>query len=125
MVRRDIDGVSARKYLPFGNQPRWRPPDIRIDVKRQSQILLTKVTGRVSFRITGRVSDWSWKILVGVAGFEPATPSSRTRCATRLRYTPISLVGGLIPAASRRCKQGSSGRHTGWRRAGGVPPAAR
>jgi hypothetical protein len=26
--------------------------------------------------------------LVGVAGFEPATPSSRTRCATRLRYTP-------------------------------------
>jgi hypothetical protein len=23
--------------------------------------------------------------LVGVAGFEPATPSSRTRCATRLR----------------------------------------
>src|SRR5919201_4839410 len=28
-------------------------------------------------------------MLVGVAGFEPATPSSRTRCATRLRYTPI------------------------------------
>ena len=30
--------------------------------------------------------------LVGVAGFEPATPSSRTRCATRRRYTLISLV---------------------------------
>ena len=28
--------------------------------------------------------------LVGVAGFEPATPSSRTRCATRLRYTPTT-----------------------------------
>src|SRR3954462_3931118 len=27
-------------------------------------------------------------LVVGVAGFEPATPSSRTRCATRLRYTP-------------------------------------
>jgi hypothetical protein len=27
-------------------------------------------------------------LLVGVAGFEPATPSSRTMCATRLRYTP-------------------------------------
>ena len=24
--------------------------------------------------------------LVGVAGFEPATPSSRTRCATKLQY---------------------------------------
>ena len=30
------------------------------------------------------------EFLVGVAGFEPATPSSRTRCATRLRYTPTS-----------------------------------
>src|SRR5215475_11737202 len=28
------------------------------------------------------------KLVVGVAGFEPATPTSRTWCATRLRYTP-------------------------------------
>jgi hypothetical protein len=27
-------------------------------------------------------------LLVGVRGFEPPTPSSRTMCATRLRYTP-------------------------------------
>ncbi len=27
--------------------------------------------------------------VVGVAGFEPATPCSRSRCATRLRYTPV------------------------------------
>ena len=34
-------------------------------------------------------SHWnSSKRLVGVRGFEPPTPSSRTRCATRLRYTP-------------------------------------
>src|SRR5690349_20261962 len=26
--------------------------------------------------------------LVGVRGFEPPTPASRTQCATRLRYTP-------------------------------------
>ena len=26
--------------------------------------------------------------LVGVRGFEPPTPTSRTWCATRLRYTP-------------------------------------
>ncbi len=26
--------------------------------------------------------------MVGVAGFEPATLWSQTRCATRLRYTP-------------------------------------
>src|SRR3990172_7548975 len=27
--------------------------------------------------------------LVGVEGFEPPTPCSQSRCATRLRYTPI------------------------------------
>ena len=27
-------------------------------------------------------------ILVGARGFEPPTPCSQSRCATRLRYTP-------------------------------------
>ncbi len=27
-------------------------------------------------------------LLVGVEGFEPPTPCSQSRCATRLRYTP-------------------------------------
>ena len=26
--------------------------------------------------------------MVGVTGFEPVTPGSRSRCATKLRYTP-------------------------------------
>ena len=26
--------------------------------------------------------------MVGVRGFEPPTPSSRTKCATKLRHTP-------------------------------------
>jgi hypothetical protein len=30
--------------------------------------------------------------VVGVAGFEPTTSSSRTMRATRLRYTPITEV---------------------------------
>ena len=34
--------------------------------------------------------------MVGVAGFEPATPSSRTRCATRLRYTPTFHLNGCF-----------------------------
>ena len=46
--------------------------------------------------------DVRWGLsVVGVAGFEPATPSSRTRCATRLRYTPKA---GLIALAFRGCK---------------------
>jgi hypothetical protein len=41
-----------------------------------------------SFRkFTKRLNDLV-KRVVGVAGFEPVTPTSRTWCATRLRYTP-------------------------------------
>ena len=29
---------------------------------------------------------------VGVPGFEPGTPWSQTRCATGLRYTPMTFV---------------------------------
>gem|GEM_PF-6406343 len=31
---------------------------------------------------------------VGVAGFEPTTPSTPRKCATRLRYTPIIVSEG-------------------------------
>lgn len=32
--------------------------------------------------------NYTRSLLVGVAGFEPATPCSQGRCATKLRYTP-------------------------------------
>ena len=47
------------------------------------------VSGRVSGRVIGRKIRNALNLLVGAAGFEPATPSSRTRCATRLRYAPM------------------------------------
>jgi hypothetical protein len=42
------------------------------------------------------IRDRSALKLVGVRGFEPPTPCSRSRCATRLRYTP---TGGRSSAA--------------------------
>src|SRR6478735_8920736 len=39
--------------------------------------------------------------MVGVAGFEPATPASRTRCSTRLSHTPTwrrAYRGGSSPS---------------------------
>ena len=36
--------------------------------------------------------------LVEVTGFEPATPSSRTMCATKLRYTSIKRASIYIEA---------------------------
>lgn len=30
--------------------------------------------------------------MVGMTGFEPATPSSLTKCATKLRYIPLCSI---------------------------------
>lgn len=38
---------------------------------------------------------WVFLYLVGVRGFEPPTPSSRRKCATRLRYTPAARIISL------------------------------
>ena len=42
--------------------------------------------------------------MVGAAGFEPATTCSQSRCATRLRYTPVFLphstaTTGILPCS--------------------------
>ena len=48
---------------------------------------------------------------VGVAGFEPATPSSRTKCATGLRYTPS--VQSLYQSTRKAVKDGDRRRALG------------
>lgn len=44
--------------------------------------------------------------MVGVAGFEPATPRPPGVCATGLRHTPFHLWIGRIIRAVQGCKQG-------------------
>ena len=39
--------------------------------------------------------------MVGLAGFEPATPASRTQCATKLRYNPLVGTAGFEPTTAR------------------------
>ncbi len=43
----------------------------------------------------GRTAEKRGEELVGVRGFEPPTPASRTQCATRLRYTPGNCLESL------------------------------
>ena len=63
------------------------------------------------------------RVLVGTAGFEPATSSSRTRRATSLRYAPIGrncavelvliqgTVADLRPAQAFTVRGGRTGRY--------------
>ena len=41
--------------------------------------------------------------MVGVEGFEPPTLWSQTRCATKLRYTPIFWWRPAFYSSARRC----------------------
>ena len=59
--------------------------------------------------------DWTWRsrilkeAMVGVRGFEPPTPASRTQYSTRLSYTPKTHIYLLPAAACRRDRAGSGG----------------
>jgi hypothetical protein len=43
------------------------------------------------------------KLLVGARGFEPPTPCSQSRCATRLRHAPIfkHIVSNLLTKGNK------------------------
>src|SRR5258708_7037835 len=71
--------------------------------KRNSQACVPAGQEKGFFGREPRLAE-ARKELVGVAGFEPATPASRTRCSTRLSHTPTSLAGGLIALLPLGCK---------------------
>ena len=39
--------------------------------------------------------DFRYRKLVGATGFEPATPCTPCKCATRLRYAPRSVISEM------------------------------
>ena len=63
--------------------------------------------------------------MVGVEGFEPPTPCSQSRCATRLRYTPIGTSRHSPPAQTVSGETRPKTAHTGWREAGTIRTALR
>ena len=63
-------------------------------------------------RGANRIRLTPWFLMVGMTGFEPAAPCSRSRCATRLRYIPKNCF--YIPFSSRL----SSGKTLGGSRNG-------
>ena len=103
-----IAGKDRLTLLDFGCGPRARPqsldrtrpcrdrsgghPPLRRQVWRQDFLKLGRLIMSANLSaswIRGASNHYILLILlVGVRGFEPPTPSSRTRCATRLRYTP-------------------------------------
>src|SRR6186997_650507 len=75
----------------------WHATDCQPIVSRRS-IRVRRIHKRVKTLV----------ILVGAAGFEPATPCAQGRCATRLRYAPTRRESRLSHIASAT----SAGRQT-------------
>ena len=88
----------AALYPPYiKNEPEGiRTPDPRL---RRPLLYPTELLNHINLEramgIEPTTSAWKAEVLplnytrmVGVAGFEPATPCSQGRCATKLRYTP-------------------------------------
>ena len=73
------------------------------------------------------------RYMVGVEGFEPPTPCSQSRCATRLRYTPMTVTrpgqhratrlhSGAAPGAALDPKTQSQAGAAQGRRIYALPP---
>ena len=75
---------------------------------------MTPSNGKVGMFDTttaARPACWRYRILlVGVRGFEPPAPASRTQCSTRLSYTPAKARAYSFPG---RLPQGSYSRSAG------------
>src|SRR5579862_5210789 len=61
-------------------------------------------------RVRSASALFVWGFLVGVAGFEPATPSSRTRCSTRLSHTPTDAAAYTFGPAALQAPPPATGR---------------
>src|SRR5579862_9286038 len=86
---------------------RWRGKGASCGKRCAFALIVTILYGNLCEAQIGRCHPEcnGLQLLVGVRGFEPPTPSSRTRCATRLRYTPTPPA--LIEALSGRRKRGN------------------
>ena len=105
---------SASSFAHRGNPQSRSGVRLRAHLRRTAQ---RRADPKPPWRLKD-FADFSLKPsnrLVGVRGFEPPTPSSRTRCATRLRYTPTSPreAAGAVYRGAGRAAQASRGRPEG------------
>ena len=95
--------VGARGFtrpIP-GTRPSGSPCCARLVQNRSRRFceLLSSVQLLVSIIIKKATARVAIFMMVGARGFEPPTPSSRTKCATRLRHAPTE--GGYFNESRR------------------------
>ena len=84
-ARQGPRSISRRTHLYIGRRAGCH----KTDTKARVTLLVTLMT-----KGAPRVNTWgafSWFFAVDLRGFEPLTPSMRTRCATGLRHRPLDV----------------------------------
>ncbi len=76
----------------------FEPVTIRLEGGCSIQLSYRRITDDIQYHAYLRLEE-----LVGAVGFEPTTLWSQTRCATRLRHTPIHLSFLYRTSRSVRC----------------------
>jgi site-specific DNA recombinase len=83
--------------------PQSVPGDRPVKAHRSSTATPIKETRTPVLADIFSVSVSSERVMVELRGFEPLTPSMRTRCATRLRHSPKRDASGYHPASEHPC----------------------
>jgi transposase InsO family protein len=85
-------GICIERIKPGCPQQNGRHERMHLTLKKEATkpASFNLIQQQERFENFSEVYNTSILRVVGVAGFEPATPSSRRKCATRLRYTPTS-----------------------------------
>ncbi len=91
-------GFEAKKDYPFENQKYENSTGHRIVLTRIEIIWIKlaqlKITNACNQEIYKHLTLFCYRLfaeIVGMTGLEPAAPSSRTKCATGLRYIPKEM----------------------------------
>ena len=109
-----LGNVGSSMNVRFGDAARQRPTGADWQLRAESRCLRAPSQSSrkgqphcPKGQISTQKAKYLWNRqrgkMVGARGFEPPTPCSRSRCATRLRYAPT--VTGQVAGGGGDCKR--------------------
>ena len=84
-----VRNTYRKKYKSKRRRRRMSHTDKYAELYKPCEHCEQRIVNELTVGSTGKPI---FRIKIGMTGFEPATPSSQARCATKLRYIPIIIL---------------------------------